>query len=180
MTGDRRRPATEQEIQDLVKEADTGAREPSGWVGQLLLWVAVVWSAFQVWYASPLPFVFGVFILNDTEARAIHLGFALFLAFTAYPAFRTSPRDRVPTADWLLAIAGAFAGSYLFLFYGQLALRPGQPTSLDLITGVVGLALLLEATRRSLGPPMVGVALDRKSTRLNSIHTDISRMPSSA
>ena len=53
MTVDRRRPATEQELQDLVKEADTGAREPSGWVGQLLLWVAVAWSAFQVWYASP-------------------------------------------------------------------------------------------------------------------------------
>lgn len=154
-----RRPATEQELQELVKEADTGAREPTGWIGQLLLWVAVAWSAFQVWYASPLPFVFGVFILNDTEARAIHLGFALFLAFTAYPAFRKSPRDRVPTIDWFLALAAAFAGSYLFLFYGQIATRPGQPTTLDLVTGFAGLVLLLEATRRSLGPPMVGVAL---------------------
>ncbi len=154
-----RRPATEQELLELVKEADTGAREPKGWVGALLLWVAVAWSAFQVWYASPLPFVFGVFILNDTEARAIHLGFALFLAFTAYPAFRKSPRDHVPAVDWILAIVGALAGSYLFLFYVQLSTRPGQPTTLDLATGAVGLLLLLEATRRSLGPPMVGVAL---------------------
>lgn len=159
MTGEKRRAATEQELQELVKEADTGAREPAGWVGQMLLWVAVGWSAFQVWYASPLPFVFGVFILNDTEARAIHLGFALFLAFTAYPAFRKSPRDHIPAIDWVLALAGAFAGSYLFLFYAQLATRPGQPTSLDLVAGVVGMLLLLEAARRSLGPPMVGVAL---------------------
>lgn len=160
MTGkSKHRPATEQELHELVKEADAGARVPAGPVGTLLLWVAVSWSLFQLWYASPLPFVFGVFILNDTEARAIHLGFALFLAFTAYPAFRRSPLDRVPLVDWLLAIAGAFAGSYLFLFYGQLALRPGTPIFVDLVTAAVGIVLLLEATRRSLGPPMVGVAL---------------------
>ena len=91
--------------------------------------VAVAWSLFQLWYASPLPFIFGFGVLNDTEARAIHLAFALFLAFTAYPAFKSSPRDYIPTLDWLLAFAGAFAAAYLFLFYRELALRPGQPTT---------------------------------------------------
>jgi len=146
-------------LQELVAEADTGARAPAGPAGRALLVIAVAWSLFQVWYASPLPFVFGVFILNDTEARAIHLAFALFLAFTAYPAFRRSPRRRIPAADWALALAGAFAGGYLFLFYRELATRPGQPTGFDLATAGVGLLLLLEATRRALGPPMVLVAL---------------------
>ncbi|TIM54781.1 MAG: TRAP transporter permease, partial [Mesorhizobium sp.] len=124
----------------------------------MLLWVAVGWSLFQLWYASPLPFVFGFGILNDTEARAIHLGFALFLTFLAYPALRSSPRDRVPLLDWVLAAVGGFAGSYLFLFYVELSGRPGQPTTLDLVTGTVGILLLLEATRRALGLPMVVVA----------------------
>ena len=154
-----RRPATEQELAELVAEADTGGREPRGMAARLLFAVAVAWSLFQIWYASPLPFALGVFILNDTEARSIHLAFALFLAFTAYPAWKRSPRDRVPLADWAMALLGAFAGGYLFLFYRDLALRPGQPTALDLATAVVGMLLLLEATRRSLGPPMVGVAL---------------------
>ncbi|TIX84842.1 MAG: TRAP transporter permease, partial [Mesorhizobium sp.] len=123
-----------------------------------MLWVAVAWSLFQLWYASPLPFVFGFGILNDTEARAIHLGFALFLTFLAYPALRSSPRDRVPLLDWVLAAVGGFAGSYLFLFYVELSGRPGQPTTLDLVTGTVGILLLLEATRRALGLPMVVVA----------------------
>ncbi|TIU77198.1 MAG: TRAP transporter permease, partial [Mesorhizobium sp.] len=123
-----------------------------------MLWVAVAWSLFQLWYASPLPFVFGFGILNDTEARAIHLGFALFLTFLAYPALRSSPRDRVPLLDWVLAAVGGFAGAYLFLFYVQLSGRPGQPTTLDLVTGTVGILLLLEATRRALGLPMVVVA----------------------
>jgi TRAP transporter 4TM/12TM fusion protein len=147
-----------EQLEQLVAEADTGGRQAVGLAGQILLWVAIAWSLFQLWYASPLPFVFGFGILNDTEARAIHLGFALFLTFTAYPALRSSPRDRVPLMDWVLAFVGAFAGSYLFLFYSELAGRPGQPTTLDLVTGTVGILLLLEATRRALGLPMVVVA----------------------
>jgi TRAP transporter 4TM/12TM fusion protein len=147
-----------EQLEQLVAEADTGGRQAVGVAGQVLLWVAVAWSLFQLWYASPLPFVFGFGVLNDTEARAIHLGFALFLTFTAYPALKSSPRDRVPALDWVLAILGAFAGSYLFLFYAVLAGRPGQPTTLDLVTGTVGILLLLEATRRALGLPMVIVA----------------------
>ena len=100
-----------EQLEQLVAEADTGGRHAAGLAGQVLLWVAVAWSLFQLWYASPLPFVFGFGVLNDTEARAIHLGFALFLTYTAYPALKSSPRDRVPLQDWILALVGAFAGS---------------------------------------------------------------------
>jgi len=154
-----RRAATEAELQALVAAAGTGAREPAGWTGRLLFGVAIAWSLFQIWYASPLPFTLGVLILNDTEARSIHLAFAVFLAFTAYPAWRRSPRDRVPWADWALAAAGAFCAGYLFLFYRQLAERPGLPNTPDYVAAVGGLLILLEATRRSLGPPLVIVAL---------------------
>ncbi|HEU0200798.1 MAG TPA: TRAP transporter permease, partial [Burkholderiaceae bacterium] len=61
--------------------------------------------------------------------------------------------------DWVLAIVGAFAGAYLFLFYQELAQRPGQPTTLDLVTGAAGLVVLLEATRRAVGVPMTVLAL---------------------
>jgi TRAP transporter 4TM/12TM fusion protein len=152
-------PVIESELQEFVAEADTGARKPVGVAATALAGVAVGWSLFQLWYASPLPFVFGFGVLNDTEARAIHLGLALFLAYTAYPALRSSPRHRIPVLDWALAVAGAFAGAYLFLFYRELAARPGTPITLDLVTAAAGILLLLEATRRSLGLPMVIVAL---------------------
>jgi TRAP transporter 4TM/12TM fusion protein len=153
-----RREATAEELQEMVQASDLGARSPAGAVGYFLTAVAVAWSLFQIWYASPLPFVFGVFVLNDTEARSIHLGFALFLAFTAYPALKSSPRHRVPLQDWLLAAIAAFCGAYLYLFYVELSTRPSQPTTLDLVIAGVGLVLLLEATRRSLGLPMVIIA----------------------
>ncbi len=147
-----------EELDALVREADLGGREAKGLAGRFLAGVCIAWSLFQLWYASPLPFSTGILVLNDTQARSIHIAFGLFLAFTAYPAFRSSPRDYVPVADWLIATAAAFAGAYLYLFYEALAGRPGQPTDYDLIVAGAGMLLLLEATRRSLGLPMVFVA----------------------
>ena len=89
----------EVDAQDLVAEADTGARHPGGMPGKVLFGVPVAWSLFQLWYASPLPFLFGFGVFNNTEARSIHLAFAIFLAFTAFPALKRSPRDYIPIQD---------------------------------------------------------------------------------
>ncbi len=145
--------------EDIVAEADTGGRAPTGAPAYVLLAVPFVWSLFQLWYASPLPFLFKVGVLNDAEARSVHLAFAVFLAFLAFPALKGSPRDRIPLHDWILAFVAAFAAGYQFLFYVELSDRPGDPTALDVITAVVGLVLLLEAARRALGPPLMVVAI---------------------
>ncbi|MBA3596584.1 MAG: TRAP transporter permease [Methylibium sp.] len=141
-------------LQDLVASTDTGARKCDGPARHVIFALALSWALFQLWYASPLPFTFGIGILNDTEARSLHLAFALGLAFLAWPAFKRSPRDRVPVTDVVLALAGAFAGGYFLLFYGELATRPGLPTTMDIVVASVGLVLLLEATRRAVGWPM--------------------------
>ena len=143
----------------LVAETDTGGRKPAGIVGILVFSTAVGWSLFQLWYASPLAFALNWGVLNDTEARSLHLGIALFLAFLAYPAFSTSSRTHVPWHDWVFALGGAFAGAYFILFYTGLASRPGQPILVDIVTGTLGLVLLLEATRRAVGLPMTVLAL---------------------
>ena len=126
--------------------------------GKLLVGIAAAWSLFQLWIASPLPFLFRFGVFNATEARSIHLAFALFLAFMAYPALKRSPRERIPLQDWLFAGVAAFCGAYMFLFYAQLSERPGSPLPQDVVVGVVGILLLLEATRRALGPPLMIVA----------------------
>ena len=145
-------------LPDIVREADTGARSPKGHPALILLIVALSWALFQVWYASPLPFMTGVTI-NDAQARAIHLAFAMLLAFTAYPALKTSSRSKIPLLDWGLALVGAFCAGYQFLYYNELALRPGIPTSMDIITSGAGIILLLEAARRSLGLPLMMIAI---------------------
>ena len=69
--------------------------------------MCICWSLFQLWIASPLPFTLGIGVFNDTQSRAIHLAFAIFLAYLAYPALSGSPRDRVPVLDWIFALVGA-------------------------------------------------------------------------
>ncbi|MGJ7457669.1 TRAP transporter permease [Halomonas sp. RA08-2] len=150
--------ASEIDLEDMVASSDSGARKPAGAPGKLLVGIAATWSLFQLWIASPLPYMLRFGVFNATEARSIHLAFALFLAFMAYPAFKRSPRDRIPIQDWVLAAVAAFCGAYMFLFYEQLATRPAAPLTQDVIVGIVGILMLLEATRRALGPPLMIVA----------------------
>ncbi|MFG3452389.1 TRAP transporter permease [Stutzerimonas stutzeri] len=138
---------------------DVGARMPEGTMAKLIAGLALLWSLFQLWIASPLPFMLRVGVFNNTEARSIHLAFALLLAFLAYPAFKRSPRDRVPLIDIALGLIAAASAGYLFIAYEQLAQRPGNLTTMDLVTACIGIPLLLEATRRALGPALAVIAL---------------------
>lgn len=158
MFGTKKATAPEVDVQKLVEENDAGGRRPGPLTARFLLVVALCWSLFQLWIASPLPFAVGFGVFNDTQSRAIHLAFAVFLAFLAYPAFKRSPRETIPLLDWVFALVGAFCASYLFFFYRELSSRPGQPTQQDLVVALSGIVLLLEATRRALGLPMVIVA----------------------
>jgi TRAP transporter 4TM/12TM fusion protein len=112
---------------------------------QLITFTAVTWSLFQLWIASPLPFELGIGVFNNTETRAIHLGFAIFLAFVLKLADKPLAWRLIP------ALVAAFCATYLFWFYAALANRAGAPTTTDIVVAIVGIALLLEATRRTLG-----------------------------
>ena len=148
----------------MVIDLDTGARNPTNWTGQLITGVALIWAIFQIYIASNIPFVLAeitgsnLFVMNSDQNRAIHLAMALFLAATAFPMFKNSPRDYIPWYDWIIAIASVTVCLYLVLFFGVIAERSGLPTTVDLIMSATGLVLLLIATYRSLGLPLVIVA----------------------
>ena len=145
-------------LEELVASTDTGGRNPGPMASAVIFYVALTWSLFQLWFASPLPFAFRIGVFNDTEARSIHLAFAIFLAFLAYPAFKGSPRDRIPILDIVFALLGAAAASYLYVFYRDLSSRVGLPIWQDYTAAIIGVLLLLEATRRALGPALAVVA----------------------
>ena len=150
--------ASRTELEAMVAEADTGGRKPTGITRSVVFWAALSWTLFQLWYASPLPYMLRWGVFNDTEARSIHLAFAVFLAFMTFPRGKASPRGYVPIYDWALALIGAAAALYLFVFYRDLAQRPGLPTTADIVAAVIGVLLLLEAARRAVGPALAAIA----------------------
>ncbi|KZK84524.1 DctM-like transporter [Pseudovibrio sp. Ad13] len=148
------------ELQDLIAENDTGARDPSGLAKYLIFAVGLLWPLYQLYMASPLPFSTGIGLIDDTQQRAIHLAFALFLGFATFPALVTSPRKYIPFYDWLFAIIAASCSLYIVVFYrdvveGSGGIRPTQ----ELVISLVGIGMLLELTRRVLGLSLVVVAL---------------------
>ncbi|WP_368203048.1 TRAP transporter permease [Aeromonas sp. R5-1] len=144
--------------EELIAQ-DVGARLPVGPMSWIIACLALIWSLFQLWIASPLPFSLGIGVLNDTETRSIHLAFAILLAYLVFPAMRSSPRDRVPLGDIALGLIGAAVASYLFIMYEQLAQRPGNLTTMDFVVACIGIPLLLEAARRALGPALAVIAI---------------------
>lgn len=164
--GDRMSPErhkAEVDAQELVAQADTGARSLTGGMATMLATIAFVWSAFQLYVASNLPFwlfdTFGInLIFNNSEVRFIHLAFGLVLAAFAYPLFSRSPRNYIPWYDWILAALGAFACLYLVVMRNEIADRAGLPTQMDLVVATTGLTVLAIAVYRSLGLPLVIVA----------------------
>ncbi|SMX33067.1 TRAP transporter permease [Actibacterium lipolyticum] len=151
------RALSEEELQELVAASDSGARNPIGPVGTFLAVVAVVWSVFQVVLASPIS---NVVLPGDiiNNSRQIHLAFAMFLAFTAYPALKSSPRHFIPIQDWIMAIAGAAIALYGYIFYQKIVNSGGLADDMDKWFALAGLLLLFEAARRALGPAMAIIA----------------------
>ena len=155
--------------EDLVAQTDTGARNPSGLVGKFLIGTCIVWSLYQIYIASELPFILqehltpmlaaiGIdmnFVLGSVKSRRVHLAFAMILAALAYPLFKSSPRRRVPMYDWALAGIGVIVCLYAVVLQDQIAIRSGLPTEGDLYISAVGLIVLMIATYRSLGLPLV-------------------------
>mgnify|MGYP005990975131 FL=1 len=128
--------------------------------------IAIIWSLFQLWYASPFPFIFNIGMFKGLPARAIHLGFALTLAFLIYPI---SKRKKISIIDILISFIGAFVCLYIYFFYDQLVDRGGVLLNIkisesfnlpvELIIGSCGIIILLEATRRVIGLPLVIIAI---------------------
>ncbi len=156
--------AAPSEAADMVADLDVGSRNPDNWQGPMLAAVGVLWAVFHIYTASDIPFIFREwsgwdgFLFNSDKERAFHLAFALFLACTAFPLFKSSSRNRIPWYDWALALAGVATCMYLVVNRDAIADRAGLPETSDLVASAIGLVVVLVATYRALGLPMVIVA----------------------
>jgi len=147
----------------MQTDLETGNRKPNSvFINNILLYIALTWSLFQLYVSSPLVLEITPWMNADVVKR-VHVSFAGLLAFLSYPAFKKSSRSQIPWSDWVMGFLIVI--SCVYLIYNQVwdsrafEMRLGVPNSTDLVLSCIGLLLLLEATRRSLGPPLMIVAL---------------------
>ena len=132
------------------KESDK--MEYTGLMAKFVAALAIAFSVFQLYTAT-----FGV--LDAHLQRAVHLGFGLSLVYLLYPTSKKWSHHKLHPFDLLLAILGAAAPLYILLEYKQLVLRAGMISGTDFAVGLLGVLLVIEATRRVVGLPMVCVVL---------------------
>jgi TRAP transporter 4TM/12TM fusion protein len=115
--------------------------------------VGVAFSAFQIWTATFTP-------LSTQVVRSIHVGFLLLVTFLLFNARERDHRDRIPWYDWIMGAGGFALGFYHWVFEAELIQRAGDPTTTDLVIGIIVIALVFEGSRRIMGwalPIMCGV-----------------------
>ena len=142
--------AAEEVLKEYDRESDK--MEYTGVMANIVAAIAIAFSIFQLYTA-----IFGV--LDAQLQRAIHLGFGMALVFLLYPSRKSWSRHKVHPIDVLLAIVGAATPAYILIEYKELVLRAGLVTDVDFIVGLIGILLVIEATRRVVGLPMVCVVL---------------------
>ena len=137
------------DVQKLMEQYDSESRirRPLGMMAILIALIAVSFSVFQFYTGG-----FG--LLLALKQRAVHLAFTLTLIFLIYP--RSSKefekdKNKIPFYDIIFAIIGAGTCLYLAVFYKEMVIRSGLPTTLDLIVGAMAIIFVLEATRRVIG-----------------------------
>ncbi|AXC49627.1 TRAP transporter permease [Paracoccus suum] len=117
---------------------------PDAPVGRLLFWIAVAFSVFQVATAAHL------LDLPSQIVRAVHVGFLLLLTFPLVALAKRWSRPAIALA-WVLALAGVAVAAYQWLEFEPLLIRAGDPTSLDLLMGVVALVTVFVAAWAIMG-----------------------------
>jgi len=146
-----------------ILEQETGNRTPENKkIANFLIYLALSWSIFQLYVSSPLVLEFTPW-MNADMIKHFHLMFASSLAFLSYLPLARSPKHYIPITDWIMSMLIII--SIFYFAYNQMwdaeafEMRLGVPNEMDLWFSIIGIILLLEATRRSLGPALALVAI---------------------
>ncbi|MBN9149531.1 TRAP transporter permease [Nitrobacter sp.] len=126
---------------------------PGGW-GHLAYAIGIAFAAFQIVIAAWN-------VLPSQVVRGVHVGFLILMTFGLVANF-TAKSNAGRAAGWFIGGIGFLCGLYQWIFYADLILRDGDPTTLDLVVGTVLAVLIFEGTRRLMGlalPLMCGACI---------------------
>ena len=133
-----------------VEEEEGAANRLKGALGAVVAALAIAMSLFHLYAAYS--------IIPTHALRAVHVAFVLVLSFLVFPVARRL-RHRVMWWDWLAAAAAVVVVAYMLHGGDDFTDRNTSPDTWDVVLGVILIALILEAMRRTSGWVMPVVSL---------------------
>ncbi len=136
-----------------MKDAEEAKEDQSVLRSVVGKWVAVLFSAFVIYSMATLR-------IQELRQLSIFLGFAMALAFIRYPLQPNKPNSKpFIIVDLILAALSFSLGIYIWIDYWEFIFRVGIPTRLDIFFSILAVILVLEATRRTVGLPLLIIVL---------------------
>ena len=142
-------PPEEIKLDEIDRESKYKIFSPAG--DRVIRVILTCWALFQL-YAS---------ISNKVPLQILrytHLGLAISMAFILYPATKHADRRKLPWYDCVLAALFLCVAGYFIVNYKPLQFRAGMYNQMDTIMAGLGIALVLLACWRVVGPPIVIIA----------------------
>ncbi|WP_163582630.1 TRAP transporter permease [Gracilibacillus saliphilus] len=138
----------------MLQELEGSDRELRSFWGIIVLAISVFLSAFHLYVAG-----FGLPGIGSKTFLILHLTIGLVLVFCIFPIKKGLRQTSIPWYDVILAIFSLAVGTYIIQKQTATSIMSGRPTDLDLFIGLALIILVLEATRRVVGKPLVIIAL---------------------
>lgn len=138
------------EQQRIINELEGSDRNPTKFYAILITVVASFLSLFHLYVAG-----FGLPNIGSRTFLIIHLTIGLMLAFMIFPIKKGLNQKSIPWYDLIITGLVLFIGWYLIDRQLAPEVLAGRITQLDLIVGAVFIVLVVEATRRVVGLPLV-------------------------
>ncbi|MEC5422898.1 TRAP transporter permease [Virgibacillus sp. C22-A2] len=146
----------DQETKEILEKYDkeSNYRVKIGKWAWIVTFLGVSLTLFHIYtgYFSTLP---------SQQQGAVHLGTALGIIFLLFPAKKGLQKKQksVPWYDVVLAFTAMYVTYHKIIFFDSiLQSRVSGYGTFDIIVSVLGILLLLEATRRTVGVPIIIVA----------------------
>ncbi|GHC77538.1 TRAP transporter permease [Limoniibacter endophyticus] len=127
---------------DTVESAEHIPGWGMGAGAKILFAIAIAFSAFQLWTAAYSP-------LASQIVRSVHVGFLLLLLFGLYANSTSQSGTRLLL--WGTAIFAFVISLYHWRFHDDLIIRAGEPTTADIVVGVMAIALVFWAGQKMMG-----------------------------
>lgn len=140
--------------QQMINELEGSDRVLNGYWLTAVLIVAVFMSVFHLWVAG-----FGLPGIGSKTFLIFHLTLALVLIFMIFPVKRKMGQTKIPIYDIVLAAFSLYVGMFIIQHQNASSIMSGNPTGYEIFIGLALIIIVLEATRRVVGYPLVIIAL---------------------